>query len=134
MEDAALLRKVDAVTVKVSDLDLGLKFYRDRLGLKLNWRNDLMAQVGLALPEYLVEAGFELEVTRLHVEVIAPGDPLWQWPRSYLQVGAARLVELGLMTAPQADNLARAVDKVERLPHARMVTPIVIEVIARAGD
>ena len=51
MEDAALLRKVDAVTVKVSDLDLGLEFYRDRIGLKLNWRNDLIGQVGLALPE-----------------------------------------------------------------------------------
>jgi SAM-dependent methyltransferase len=100
-----------------------------------SWRADGgEPDVGLALPEYLVEAGFDLEVTRLHVEVIAPDDPLWQWPRSYLQVGAPRLVELGLMTAAQADDLARAVDKVERLPHARMVTPIVIEVIARAGD
>jgi hypothetical protein len=100
-----------------------------------SWRADGgEPDVGLALPEYLVEAGFELEVTRLHVEVIAPGDPLWQWPRSYLQVGARRLVELGLMTAPQADDLARALDKVERLAHARMVTPLVIEVIARAGD
>ena len=28
-----------------------MDFCRDRLGLKLNWRNDLIRQVGLALPE-----------------------------------------------------------------------------------
>lgn len=46
-----LLRKVDAVTVKVPDLDAGLAFYAGRLGHVLNWRNDEIGQAGLALPD-----------------------------------------------------------------------------------
>jgi predicted enzyme related to lactoylglutathione lyase len=46
-----LLRKVDAVTVPVPDLDSGLAFYRDRLGHALLWRNDSLGQAGLQLPD-----------------------------------------------------------------------------------
>jgi predicted enzyme related to lactoylglutathione lyase len=45
-----LLQKVDAVTVPVPDLDVGLGFYRDRLGHQLRWRNDEIGAAGLALP------------------------------------------------------------------------------------
>jgi predicted enzyme related to lactoylglutathione lyase len=46
-----VLRKVDAVTIRVPDLDQGLAFYRDRLGHELLWRNDEIGQAGLRLPE-----------------------------------------------------------------------------------
>jgi predicted enzyme related to lactoylglutathione lyase len=46
-----LIRKVDAVTIPVPDLDSGLRFYRDELGHALLWRNDALAQAGLALPD-----------------------------------------------------------------------------------
>ena len=45
-----LLRKIDAVTVPVPDLDAGLRFYRDSLGHELRWRNDRVGQAGLRLP------------------------------------------------------------------------------------
>ena len=45
-----LLQKVDAVTVPVPDLDVGLRFYRDRLGHQLRWRDDEIGAAGLALP------------------------------------------------------------------------------------
>lgn len=51
MGNAPLLRKVDAVTVRVPDLDRGLHFYRDALGHALRWRNDEIGQAGLALPD-----------------------------------------------------------------------------------
>lgn len=47
----AVLRKVDAVTVKVPSLEAGLAFYRDSLGHQLRWRNDAVGQAALALPE-----------------------------------------------------------------------------------
>jgi catechol 2,3-dioxygenase-like lactoylglutathione lyase family enzyme len=47
----ALLRKVDAVTIPVPDLDDGLRFYCDTLGHRLRWRNDAVAQAGLELPD-----------------------------------------------------------------------------------
>jgi predicted enzyme related to lactoylglutathione lyase len=46
-----VLRKVDAVTVKVPDLDAGIAFYVDELGHGLRWRNDAVGQAGLALPD-----------------------------------------------------------------------------------
>jgi predicted enzyme related to lactoylglutathione lyase len=46
-----LLRKVDAVTVRVPDLDAGLDFYRGRLGHPLRWRHDAIGQAGLGLPD-----------------------------------------------------------------------------------
>jgi predicted enzyme related to lactoylglutathione lyase len=45
------MRKVDAVTIRVPDLDAGLAFYRDALGHELIWRNDELGQAGLRLPE-----------------------------------------------------------------------------------
>src|SRR5215467_14811027 len=51
MHNAPLLRKVDAVTVGVPDLDSGLRFYRDALGHELRWRNDEIGQAALALPD-----------------------------------------------------------------------------------
>ena len=47
----AVLRKVDAVTVRVPSLDAGLAFYRDALGHRLRWRNDAIGQAALALPD-----------------------------------------------------------------------------------
>jgi len=44
MSAAPLLQKVDAVTVPVSDLEAGLRFYRDSLGHELRWRNDRSAR------------------------------------------------------------------------------------------
>jgi len=49
--DDALLRKIDAVTVPVPDLDQGLRFYRDALGHDLVWRDDDRGQAGLRMPE-----------------------------------------------------------------------------------
>jgi catechol 2,3-dioxygenase-like lactoylglutathione lyase family enzyme len=46
-----LLRKVDAVTIAVPDLDRALVFYRDRLGHSLLWRNDSIGQASLAMPD-----------------------------------------------------------------------------------
>ncbi|MBA3529333.1 MAG: VOC family protein [Propionibacteriaceae bacterium] len=46
-----LLRKVDAVTIRVPTLDEGLCFYRDQLGHALLWRNDAVGQLGLSVPD-----------------------------------------------------------------------------------
>lgn len=51
MDGDGVLRRVDAVTVRVPDLDAGLQFYRDALGHQLIWRNDDVGQAGLALPD-----------------------------------------------------------------------------------
>ncbi len=50
MSGPGILRKVDAVTVRVPDIDAGIHFYVDVLGHRLKWRNDAFGQAGLELP------------------------------------------------------------------------------------
>ncbi|TDD68770.1 hypothetical protein E1262_15035 [Jiangella aurantiaca] len=50
MPDDPVLRAVDAVVVRVPDVDAGLAFYRDELGHELLWRHDAIGQAGLRLP------------------------------------------------------------------------------------
>jgi predicted enzyme related to lactoylglutathione lyase len=57
-----LLRKVDAVTVRVPDLESGLAFYVTELGHALRWRDDVAGQAGLALPD----AETEIVLTTAH--------------------------------------------------------------------
>src|SRR3954464_605208 len=78
MSTSALLRMVDAVTVPVPDLDQGLRFYRDRLGHELLWRNDAIGQAALRLPESSTElvltTGLDYAPTWLVASVEQAGD------------------------------------------------------------
>jgi predicted enzyme related to lactoylglutathione lyase len=51
MSVRGILRKVDAVTVRVPDIDAGVGFYVDVLGHRVKWRNDAIGQAGLELPD-----------------------------------------------------------------------------------
>jgi catechol 2,3-dioxygenase-like lactoylglutathione lyase family enzyme len=55
-----LLRKVDCVQIPVPDLDAGLRFYRDGLGLELKWR-------------HVTQAGLRLGDTELVLQTDRPG-------------------------------------------------------------
>ena len=55
-----LFRKVDAVQIRVPDLDAGLAFYGDKLGHELRWRSDTAA--GLGMPESGTEIVLHTEI------------------------------------------------------------------------
>ena len=50
-----LLRKIDCVQVPVPDLDAGLRFYRDGLGLELKWRHATQAGLRLGDSELVLQ-------------------------------------------------------------------------------
>ena len=50
-----LLRKVDSVQIPVPDLDAGLRFYRDGLGLELKWRHATQAGLRLGDTELVLQ-------------------------------------------------------------------------------
>jgi predicted enzyme related to lactoylglutathione lyase len=88
---SGLLRKVDAVTVRVPDLDSGLGFYRDALGHELVWRNDEIGQAGLRLSDSDTEIVLTTELE------YAPS-----WLVSSADEAAARMQAVGgrTVTAP----------------------------------
>jgi predicted enzyme related to lactoylglutathione lyase len=100
MHRAPLLRKVDAVTVPVPNLDAGLRFYAEALGQGLNWRNDAINQAGLALPESDTEL---VLATDLHHEP--------NWLVDSADAAAARVREAGgrVVSGPFDIPVGRAV-------------------------
>ncbi len=63
-----LIRSVDAIEIRVPDLEEGLAFYRDRLGHDLIWRNATAA--GLRLPETDAEIVLQTERDGIHVDLL----------------------------------------------------------------
>lgn len=82
----------------------------------------------LGLPDWLAAAGLRLVAMRPIVRLIEPGDPMWEWPRSFMATNAFRLHELGYCTAEEASRFSVLLD--HPAPGTRMLTPLVAEVIA----
>jgi hypothetical protein len=63
------------------------------------------------------------------IEIVDRSSCVWQWPAAFMATGALRLAELGYVDKAEAERMARVLDE---LPAGtRMVTPLVVEVIAR---
>jgi hypothetical protein len=86
--------------------------------------------VGMTLPQWLVELGFELRELRPLVDAPQPHEFGWRWPRAFVDVGLDRLVELGRVAREKADSVRRAFDESQAVPGAFNLTPTVIEIIA----
>jgi SAM-dependent methyltransferase len=87
--------------------------------------------IALELPRWLGSLGFEVMAPRAISEVARPGDFVWQWPRAFLATGLQRLVDIGRVDAARAGEMQQAFDDVERTPGAFMLTPTVLEIVAR---
>jgi SAM-dependent methyltransferase len=87
--------------------------------------------IGLQLPRWLTEESFEVVGMRTHMDVIRPDDFMWQWPIAFVQSHTDRLVELGYFTPEMAARTREAVNAASRIPGTYMLTPAVVEIIAR---
>jgi SAM-dependent methyltransferase len=96
------------------------------------WREDGgEPDVGRSLPAWLERHGFEIVGVRPIAEVVTPADLMWQWPRAFILGGPRRFQELGAMSEAQTVRLREAFLEAEARPGARMLTPTVLEIIAR---
>ncbi|MEW5701303.1 MAG: methyltransferase domain-containing protein [Candidatus Zixiibacteriota bacterium] len=95
------------------------------------WRDEGgEADIGLDLPIWLGELGFEIRSLESIIEIVRPTDFVWQWPKAFVEVGLKRLVDLGRMTQQRATEILTAFQSREASPHALMITPAVLEIIA----
>ncbi len=63
-----LLRKIDCVEFHVPDLEAGIRFYCDQLGLELNWRTPTSA--GLLFPDTDAEIVLQTERPNREVDML----------------------------------------------------------------
>ncbi len=97
-----------------------------------SWRaNGGEPNVGLPLIGWLEESGFRIESLRPFVDVISPADSMFAWPRAFVESGPPRLVELREITQEQSDSIQEEFEAKAAAPHARMVNPAVLEIVAR---
>lgn len=87
--------------------------------------------IGLALPRWLHELGLEVLELKALSEAARPTDPVWRWPNAFVDVGLDRLVELGRVGPARADAVRRAFRESQSTPGAFLLTPTVLEVVAR---
>jgi len=97
-----------------------------------NWRKSGgEPDIGAQVPRWLEELSFEIVSVRPLVYVIDRRDFMWQWPASFMEVGLARLVELGAIEAGRAPEFEATLTQIANDDDMRMITPSVLEVIAR---
>jgi len=87
--------------------------------------------IAMSMVPWLSELGFEVIATRPVVDVVPPGDPKWEWVAKFGDVGLSRLVDLGRVTADRARQIRAAWADLRARPESRMVTPSVLEIVAR---
>ena len=87
--------------------------------------------IGLSLPPWFEEMGFEVRSTQPILEIVQKDHPKWGWMRAFADVGRQRLVDLGFLTAARADAIWQAFQKIETAPRSRMISPAVLEIVAQ---
>jgi SAM-dependent methyltransferase len=83
------------------------------------------------LPHLLPAAGLVLERAEAVQFAITPQDFMWHWPLSFIDVNTARQVELGNLSAKEAKEMREAIQARLSEPAALMLTPSVLQTVAR---
>jgi hypothetical protein len=96
-----------------------------------SWRDDGgEPDIGMELPHILEENGFEVTALNPIIDIVCPANFIWQWPKAFIEVGLARLTELGYLTPERARTIGETFVSLEATPHVWMITPAVLEIIA----
>ena len=90
------------------------------------------ANIAGTLLKELRQHGFEIMSIKPIARSARPHDPLWQWPAGFIRTYLPRLVELGQVDNAFAANVLAELVRAEQDPQSIMLTPTVLEIIARA--
>jgi hypothetical protein len=61
---------------------------------------------------------------------LRPGDYMWQWPATFIDVYLPRLQEMGRIDQQFADKMRAELSEANASPNSFMITPLVLEIIA----
>jgi SAM-dependent methyltransferase len=87
--------------------------------------------IALQVTNWMEELGLEIREIRPIVDVVETDTLHWAWLRAFIDIGRQRLVELGFLETRRAEAIWRAFVEFEAAPNARMITPAVLQVVAR---
>lgn len=84
----------------------------------------------LQLPGSLAENGFVIRSATPHIFCLRPGDYMWQWPATFIKTYLERLIKMGRINRGFADQVQADLASAEKNPNVRMLTPLVMEIVA----
>jgi hypothetical protein len=84
----------------------------------------------LQLPGLLGENGFVIRSARPHIFCLRPNDYMWQWTATFIETYLERLIEMGRIDRKFSEQVRTALASAEKNPNARVLTPLVLEIIA----
>jgi SAM-dependent methyltransferase len=82
------------------------------------------------LPALLIAHGFRITHLTPLVFCTRPGDPVWPWPKAFIQTGAERLRALGRIDAAFVEVLHAEFARAEADPATFTITPAMLEIVA----
>lgn len=95
------------------------------------WRESGGTPDGAAcLAQLLAENNFTIRSARPHIFCVRPGDYMWQWPATFIEIYLARLIEWGRINEQFAREVCAELAGAEKNPNALMLTPLVLEIVA----
>jgi SAM-dependent methyltransferase len=95
------------------------------------WRESGGEPDGAAhLPGLLAENGFVIRSATPHIFCLRPCDYMWQWPATFIETYLSRLLTMGRIDHAFAAKVCAELASAEKNPNARMLTPLVLEIVA----
>jgi hypothetical protein len=82
------------------------------------------------LPGLLAQNGFAIRSSTPHIFCLHPADYMWQWPATFIETYLERLIDMGRIDQRFARQVKADLASAEHNPNFRMVTPLVLEIIA----
>jgi hypothetical protein len=79
----------------------------------------------------LRQHGFEILSVKPIVRSARPAEDLWQWPAGFIRTYVPRLVESGQESEAWGKKVLDELNLAEQDPQSIMLTPTVLEIIAR---
>jgi SAM-dependent methyltransferase len=96
-----------------------------------SWRdNGGEPDIALQLPTLLEKRGFRIAHLEPIEWILSPQQKAWRWLASFIESGSLRLKDLGRVDQAWVDRLHAELRAAEADPHTRMLTPMVLEIIA----
>lgn len=86
--------------------------------------------IARALPALLPRHGLKVVSARPLVFCTRPGDAIWEWPASFININLERLREIGRVDAAWVAEVRRELADAEARPESLLITPLVLELIA----
>jgi len=90
--------------------------------------SDFEIDIGRYLPRLYADAGLEVISVRPMAKIGLPGDLVWQWPKSFLELFLTK--QTGFMSQSEIDIAILELHELEALPGASILCPTMTEVVA----